>query len=78
MYNIDRYTKAVLTVIALALVTLCIQNLARPAGARAASNEVYIAGYTYDTEVNYKKEHSIIPLGTFIGAKPGLPVIEKK
>jgi len=78
MSNIDSYTKAVLTVIALALVTLCIQNFARPIPAGAADNEVYIAGYTWDREVNYQKDHRRIPLGTSAGANPGLPVTMQK
>jgi hypothetical protein len=75
MCRIDLYTKVVLTVIAAALVSICFENLVTPASARAASNEVYIAGFTFDQEVNDRDVHSVVHLGSTRNSQRGLPVI---
>ena len=74
MLTIDRYTRFVLTIIAICLVTLCIEGArsTRIDSVHADSGEVYIAGYVWDA----KGKRTTVQLGDQLEKdhQPAIPV----
>jgi hypothetical protein len=69
----DLYTKVVLTIIAICLGILCLEqsHWNRLETVRADSGQVYIAGYVFDSGGSTKT----VRLGSFNDDRPGIPVV---
>ena len=50
MKTLDLYTKCVLTIIAIALTTIAIENLFSMKIVKAADSRIFISGYTWNGE----------------------------
>ena len=66
--NIDTYTKAVLTVIAVCLVVICVRDIRFVGEAQAAGNQVEITGWSAGT-LGVQIE-TIAPLAARFGPLP--------